>query len=71
MTFRLSDRSLDRLKGVHPDLVATVKRAIELTTVDFGVTEGVRDFERQKKLVAEGRSQTMNSKHQMMVIHGQ
>ena len=63
MTFRLSDRSLSRLEGVHPDLVATVKKAIELSTVDFGVTEGVRDFERQKKLVAEGRSQTMNSKH--------
>jgi peptidoglycan L-alanyl-D-glutamate endopeptidase CwlK len=63
MTFRLSQRSLDRLEGVHPDLVAVVKRAIELTTVDFGVTCGTRSIETQKELVAAGKSQTMNSKH--------
>ena len=40
--FRLSARSLSRLEGVHPDLVKVVKRAIELTEVDFMVTEGVR-----------------------------
>jgi peptidoglycan L-alanyl-D-glutamate endopeptidase CwlK len=63
MAFRLSQRSLDRLDGVHPDLVATVKRAIELTEVDFGVTCGVRSLETQKQLVAAGKSQTMNSRH--------
>ena len=63
MAFKLSKRSLDKLEGVHPDMVATVKRAIELTTVDFGVTYGVRTLEEQKKLYASGRSQTMNSKH--------
>lgn len=63
MEFKLSNRSLGKLKGVHPDLVATVKRAIELTKVDFGVTFGVRTLEEQKKLYAAGRSQTMNSKH--------
>jgi peptidoglycan L-alanyl-D-glutamate endopeptidase CwlK len=63
MTFRLSQRSLNRLEGVHPDLVAVVKRAIELTTVDFGVTCGTRSIETQKELVAAGKSQTMNSKH--------
>jgi len=63
MAFKLSKRSLNKLEGVHPDMVATVKRAIELTTVDFGVTYGVRTLEEQKKLYAEGRSQTMKSKH--------
>ena len=63
MAFKLSDRSLKKLEGVHPDMVATVKRAIELTTVDFGVTYGVRTLEEQKKLYASGRSQTMNSRH--------
>ena len=63
MEFKLSKRSLGKLDGVHPDLVATVKRAIELTKVDFGVTFGVRTLEEQKKLYAAGRSQTMNSKH--------
>lgn len=61
--FKLSRRSLDALKGVHPDLVAVVKRAIELTSVDFVVTEGLRTLARQKKLVAEGASKTMNSRH--------
>ena len=48
MTFKLSNRSLGKLEGVYPDLVATVKRAIEITEVDFGVTAGVRDLETQK-----------------------
>ena len=63
MAFKLSQRSLDKLNGVHPDLVAVVKRAIEITDVDFGVTYGVRTVEEQEKLVASGRSQTMKSKH--------
>jgi len=63
MAFKLSNRSLGKLEGVHPDMVATVNRAIELTKVDFGVTFGVRTLEEQKKLYAAGRSQTMNSKH--------
>ena len=52
-----------RLKGVHPDLVKIVERAIQITTVDFTVLEGVRSPERQKKLVEFGASQTMNSRH--------
>lgn len=63
MSFNLSQRSKDRLKGVHPDLVAVVERAIELTGVDFGVTCGVRTIEEQEANVAAGRSQTMRSKH--------
>lgn len=63
MPFTLSSRSLSKLEGVDPTLVAVVKRAIELTKVDFGVTEGLRTVERQKELVAAGKSQTMASKH--------
>ena len=63
MGFKLSNRSLGKLEGVHPDMVATVKRAIELTSVDFGVTYGVRTLAEQEKLYASGRSQTMKSKH--------
>lgn len=61
--FKLSNKSLDRLKGVHPDLVKVVKRAIELTEIDFSVGEGLRTIERQKELVAKGASQTMKSRH--------
>ena len=61
--FKLSSRSLGKLEGVNPLLVNTVKRAIELTKVDFGVIFGVRSLETQKKLYESGRSQTMKSKH--------
>ena len=63
MTFRLSERSLDKLEGVNPSLVAVAKRAIEITSVDFGVTEGLRSEETQRKYVVAGKSQTMTSKH--------
>ena len=61
--FVLSKKSLDRLTGVHTDLVRVVKRAIEITTVDFAVLEGVRSKARQEQLVRAGASQTMNSRH--------
>ena len=57
--FKLSSKSLGKLEGVNPLMVNTVKRAIELTKVDFGVIYGVRSLETQKKLYAAGRSQTM------------
>jgi len=63
MTFKLSRRSLARLDGVHPDLVSVVCLAIELSEVDFGVSEGVRSEERQRELVAAGASTTMRSRH--------
>jgi len=63
MTYVLGKRSLQRLEGVHPDLVRVVKRAITLTPVDFTVLEGVRTVARQKQLVAAGASKTMNSRH--------
>lgn len=59
----LSKKSLDRLTGVHPDLVRVVKRALEITTVDFAVLEGVRSKARQEQLVKAGASQTLNSRH--------
>lgn len=63
MTYKLSDRSLSRLEGVHDDLVRVVKRAIEITEIDFAVLEGVRSEARQKELVEAGASRTMKSRH--------
>lgn len=60
---QLNVRSEKNLNGVHPDLVKVVRRAAEITTVDFLVTEGLRTLERQKQLVEAGASQTMNSRH--------
>ena len=61
--FKLGKKSIERLQGVHPDLVRVVERAIDLTPVDFTVLEGLRSPERQQTLVASGASQTLNSRH--------
>ena len=61
--YKLSARSRKALAGVHPDLVRVVERAIELTEVDFVVTEGLRTIDRQRELVKAGASTTMNSRH--------
>lgn len=61
--FKLSKRSEKHLKGVHPDLVKVVERAIRITEVDFVVLEGLRTVERQRELVAKGASKTMKSRH--------
>lgn len=63
MTFALSSRSEHALRGVNPDLVRVVRRAITLTAVDFVVTEGVRSKERQAELMKAGASKTLNSRH--------
>ena len=59
----LDVRSLKRLEGVHPDLVAVVIRAAEISEQSFIITEGLRTIERQKKLVAAGASTTLRSRH--------
>lgn len=61
--FSLGNRSRLRLRGIHPDLVRVVKRAIAVTLVDFTVLEGVRSLERQRKLFKAKASKTMNSRH--------
>lgn len=70
MTYALGAKSLAKLEGVHPDLQRVVHRAIQLTTVDFKVIEGVRTLDRQKELYAQGRTKpgpvvtwTLNSRH--------
>jgi peptidoglycan LD-endopeptidase CwlK len=63
MTFKLSQRSLDKLDGVDEKLVATVKLAIAVAKIDFGVICGLRTMEEQRVLVDKGASKTMRSKH--------
>jgi len=61
--FILGKRSIQRLRGVHPDLVKVVERAIQITEIDFTVLEGLRTNARQRQLVLAGASKTMNSRH--------
>ena len=56
-----SQQSIDRLDGVHPDLVRLLVAAIKY--VDIKVLEGKRSKEKQLEYFESGRSKTMNSKH--------
>lgn len=63
MGWKFSPRSLKNLEGVHPDLVKVVERALEISDIDFMVTEGLRTKEKQKQLIEAGASWTMKSRH--------
>lgn len=63
MAITLSARSLERLKGAHPDLADVIRRAAAMSDLDFTVLEVLRTPERQRELVAKGASQTMRSRH--------
>lgn len=61
--FKLGPRSERRLEGVHPDLQKVIRRAIQITPIDFTVLEGLRSIQRQRYLYSTGKSKTMNSRH--------
>lgn len=61
--FKLGEKSLKELNGVHPDLVTVVKRAIQLSSQDFAVHDGIRTLAEQQQLVQAGASQTLDSRH--------
>lgn len=61
--FKFSQRSENNLRGVNPVLVAIIRRALELSPVDFAVIEGLRTPEKQAEYVRKGNSQTSNSRH--------
>lgn len=61
--FKFGERSIQRLQGVHPDLVKVMHRAIAASPIDFTVLEGLRSLEQQKKYMASGATRTMNSRH--------
>lgn len=64
-------RDLDRMNGVHPDLVLVVKEGFAIFPEAFAdfpsfrvfVIEGVRTPEKQAEYVKAGVSWTMNSMH--------
>jgi peptidoglycan L-alanyl-D-glutamate endopeptidase CwlK len=63
MAFKFGLRSKLRMRGLHPDLVRVMNRAISMSPVDFSVIEGLRTKEQQRKYVAAGASKTMRSRH--------
>ena len=61
-----NERSQGRVQGVDPRLVEILLEARRRTGIPFEVSEGMRSRDRQKELLAAGKSQTMNSRH----LHG-
>jgi len=55
--------SQERLKGVHPDLVRVMHKALQDAPFPFRVIDGLRTVTRQKELVRIGASKTMRSRH--------
>jgi peptidoglycan L-alanyl-D-glutamate endopeptidase CwlK len=57
----LTPRDRERMAGVHAALVRVVERARRAEA--FFVIEGLRSPDRQKQLLAQGRSRTLQSRH--------
>ena len=58
---KFGKRSLERLKGVHPDLRNLLNETVKY--FDITVIEGLRSQERQDELVKQGKSKTKFGKH--------
>ena len=63
MTYKLGNRSKEKLEGVDERMIAIVRYAINVSKQDFSVICGLRTRKEQEALVAKGASKTMNSKH--------
>ena len=62
--YKLSERSLNNLKGVDERLVKVVKRAIEITEQDFVVIEGLRT--KEQMMINYGKGRTASE----LAVHG-
>lgn len=61
--WRFSINSEAQLKTVKPQLAAVMRRALELSPIDFRISEGKRSAERQALLFAHKATRTLNSRH--------
>lgn len=59
----LSEKSMKRMAGVDPRLIAVMGAAAAISPIPFQVTEGLRTMDRQKMLCQAGKSMTMSSRH--------
>lgn len=55
--FNFGKTSKDRLALVHPDLQKLMTRALELSPIDFSISQGLRTRKEQETLYAQGRTQ--------------
>lgn len=60
---KLSKTDIKRLEGVDCRLVKVVLVAAEIYPLPITIAEGLRTIERQKQLLKEGKTKTLQSKH--------
>lgn len=53
---KFSNRSINNLEGIHPDLVKVMVESIKNTPIDFTITDGLRTTQQQQILYAKGRT---------------
>lgn len=63
MAFEIGPKSRKELQGVHPDLVALVERAAQLSTIDFSVHDGLRTEAEHQENLRTGASKAKRSMH--------
>jgi len=63
MNYKFGKTSEEKLATVDSQLVSIARKALAVSKIDFGITEGKRSIKKQTQLVAEGASKTMKSKH--------
>jgi peptidoglycan LD-endopeptidase CwlK len=61
--FKFSRKSFTILMGVHTDLRRVMALGLKCSPVDFAIIHGLRTEAEEAAYVAEGKSQTMNSRH--------
>lgn len=54
--YRFSNRSKEKLKGLHPKLIEFAEELIKISSRDFCITQGIRTTEEQQKLYQQGRT---------------
>ena len=61
--YRLGKASNKHLEGGKPDIVSVVRRAIEISRMDFSVVDVLRNESEQRANIKNGVSWTMDSRH--------
>lgn len=60
---KFGSSSTSKLNTCEDDLKKVMCLAIKRSPYDFGITEGVRSVDRQKQLLADGKTTTLKSRH--------
>ena len=56
MAYKFSQRSIDNMRGIHPKLIGVLFLALNKSSIDFTVTDGLRTTTQQQALYAQGRT---------------